>query len=290
LKHTRDQGMILRPTGKIDLDLYVVDADFCGLFKHETDSVADFARSRTGYVILLSGFLLIWKSQLQSSIACSTLEAEYTALSYSLKALLPIKRLLLEAVSILGIPPSVRTSVRATSGTGFGRTLMNSKFTKLNVAFSLQTTLPSPCPARCLTTTASLSKDGKVVVMIFVPLCRSSECACGPRWPYSNCASAYIFSYPCRNILHLYREHLNERESQGKSVRPSTSIWRCPSNRRPTNLRLSNQYFVGHTCAPAIPIWRACAPGSRISRDREGTLKISLYLSRFQDSDRLLAH
>ena len=112
LKRTRDQGMILRPTGKLDLDLYV-DADFCGLFKHETDSVADSARSRTGYVILLSGFPLIWKSQLQSSIACSTLEAEYTALSYSLKALLPIKRLLLEAVSILCIPPSVRTSVRA---------------------------------------------------------------------------------------------------------------------------------------------------------------------------------
>ena len=112
LKRTRDQGMILRPTGQLDLDLYV-DADFCGLFTHEDHSLSDSARSRTGYVILLSGFPLIWKSQLQSSIACSTLEAEYTALSYSLKALLPIKRLLLEAVDRLELPPSVRTSVRA---------------------------------------------------------------------------------------------------------------------------------------------------------------------------------
>jgi len=104
--------MILHPTGQLDLDLYV-DADFCGLFTHEDHSLSDSARSRTGYVILLSGFPLIWKSQLQSSIACSTLEAEYTALSYSLKALLPIKRLLLEAVDRLDLPPSVRTSVRA---------------------------------------------------------------------------------------------------------------------------------------------------------------------------------
>ena len=104
--------MILHPSGQLNLDLYV-DADFCGLFRHEDDAVVDSARSRTGYVILLSGFPLIWKSQLQSSIACSTLEAEYTALSYALKALLPIKRLLLEAVGILDIPPSVSTSVRA---------------------------------------------------------------------------------------------------------------------------------------------------------------------------------
>jgi hypothetical protein len=112
LKRTKDQGMILHPSGQLNLDLYV-DADFCGLFRHEDDAVVDSARSRTGYVILLSGFPLIWKSQLQSSIACSTLEAEYTALSYALKALLPIKRLLLEAVGILDIPPPVSTSVRA---------------------------------------------------------------------------------------------------------------------------------------------------------------------------------
>jgi hypothetical protein len=112
LKRTRDQGMILRPTELLNMDLYV-DADFCGLFRHEADSNSAAARSRTGYVIMLSGFPLIWKSQLQSSISCSTLEAEYTALSYSLKALIPLKRLLLEAVAALDIPSAIRTSVRA---------------------------------------------------------------------------------------------------------------------------------------------------------------------------------
>jgi hypothetical protein len=102
LKRTMDKGMILQPTRRLDLDLYV-DADFCSLFRHEVDTNPDSARSRTGYVVVLSGFPLIWKSQLQSSIACSTLEAEYTALSYALKALLPLKRMLIEAMTHLQI-------------------------------------------------------------------------------------------------------------------------------------------------------------------------------------------
>jgi len=102
LKRTKDQGMILRPTGHLDLDLFV-DADFCSLFRNEIDTNPDSARSRTGYIITLSGFPLVWKSQLQSSIACSTLEAEYTALSYSLKTMLPLKRMLIEAATHLRI-------------------------------------------------------------------------------------------------------------------------------------------------------------------------------------------
>jgi hypothetical protein len=62
---------------------------------------------------MLSGFPLIWKSQFQSSITCSTLEAEYNALSYSLKALLPLKRMLIEACSILEIPDPISSSIRA---------------------------------------------------------------------------------------------------------------------------------------------------------------------------------
>jgi hypothetical protein len=112
LKRTRDQGMILKPTGTLDLDLYV-DADFCGMFNHEDATNPDSARSRTGFVIMLSGFPLIWKSQFQSSITCSTLEAEYNALSYSLKALLPLKRMLIEACSILEIPDPISSSIRA---------------------------------------------------------------------------------------------------------------------------------------------------------------------------------
>lgn len=113
LKRTRNNGMILTPAASLDLELYV-DADFCGLFKYEQDSNTNAARSRTGYVVMLSGFPLIWKSQLQSSIACSTLEAEYTALSQALKALLPIKRMLQEIVTQLDIPHDIQSFVRAT--------------------------------------------------------------------------------------------------------------------------------------------------------------------------------
>jgi hypothetical protein len=98
--------------------------------------------------------------------------------------------------------------------------------------------------------------------------------------PFGLIAVPSMVPYPTVPVI--LNEHHTDRSpvSQGKSVRPSTS-----SNLRPTNLRLSNQYFVGHTCAPAIPIWRACAPGSWISRDREGTtqnLTLSFEIPRFR--------
>ena len=112
LKRTRTQGTIIRPTGKLDLDLYV-DADFAGLFRQEPDRIPESVKSRTGYVIMLSNCPLLFKSVLQNSISASTLEAEYNALSYALKTLLPLKRTLLEVVNALDLPNSIRTSVRA---------------------------------------------------------------------------------------------------------------------------------------------------------------------------------
>ena len=53
LKRTRSQGTIIRPTGKLDLDLYV-DADFAGLFRQDPDRIPESVKSRTGYVIMLS--------------------------------------------------------------------------------------------------------------------------------------------------------------------------------------------------------------------------------------------
>jgi hypothetical protein len=112
LKRTRLSGTIMKPTGKLDLDLYV-DADFAGLYGKEPDSNPDSARSRTGYILFLSNCPLLSKSVLQTSIACSTLQAEYAALSFSLKTLLPIKRLLEECVAALDIPTTFTTTVRA---------------------------------------------------------------------------------------------------------------------------------------------------------------------------------
>ena len=43
----------------------------------------DKARSRHGYIILYYGCPLIWKSQLEMEIALSSIESEYTGLSYA---------------------------------------------------------------------------------------------------------------------------------------------------------------------------------------------------------------
>jgi hypothetical protein len=112
LKNTRHLGTVIQPTGTLSLDLYV-DADFAGLHRREPDEEPTSVRSRTGFIILLSGCPLVWKSQLQTEISLSTLEAEYSALSYALKALLPLKRILTEVVAILDIPSPMRTSIQA---------------------------------------------------------------------------------------------------------------------------------------------------------------------------------
>ena len=112
LKRTRDKGMLINITGKLNLDLYV-DADFCGLYKTEPDQDPTSARSRSGYIIKLSGCPLTWRSQLQTSITCSTLESEYNALSSALKFLIPLKRILLESVEKLNISSSIKSTVCA---------------------------------------------------------------------------------------------------------------------------------------------------------------------------------
>ena len=104
---------MIKPKSWLELDLYV-DADFCGLFKREDDRDANSVRSRTGYVITLGGCPLLWKSQLQSSLCQSTLEAEYHALSDSLKTFLPLKRLLQELLAQVGGSSLEGAAIRAT--------------------------------------------------------------------------------------------------------------------------------------------------------------------------------
>ena len=93
LSKTRDEGIIVKPKdNKFNLTMHV-DADYCGLFGQEDPRNPDSVRSRTGYVICLSGWPIVWKSQLQSHLSQSTLEAEYTALSSALRVFLPLRKL-----------------------------------------------------------------------------------------------------------------------------------------------------------------------------------------------------
>ena len=56
----------------------------------------DTARSRHGYIISYAGCPILWKSQLQSKVALSSTESEYTGLSYALRDAIPIMNLLSE--------------------------------------------------------------------------------------------------------------------------------------------------------------------------------------------------
>ena len=99
LKCTFDKGMIIKPsTNQFNLDMYV-DADFCGLFGQEDSHNVDSARSRTGYIVTLGSWPIIWKSTLQDAVTQSTTESEYYALSTALRTYLPLKWLIEEMVS-----------------------------------------------------------------------------------------------------------------------------------------------------------------------------------------------
>ena len=83
----------MKPKADLTIDCYV-DADFAGLYGVDDSQEKVSVKSRTGYVLLLADCPLLWVSKLQTEIALSTMEAEYIALSQSVKDLIPLRRLL----------------------------------------------------------------------------------------------------------------------------------------------------------------------------------------------------
>ena len=81
---TKDQGIILRPNKKLGLECYV-DADFAGSWDPDQALDPRACLSRTGYVIFYANCPIIWQSKLQTTIALSTTEAEYVALSTAMR-------------------------------------------------------------------------------------------------------------------------------------------------------------------------------------------------------------
>ena len=111
LHRTADKGIIVRPTGDLSIDCYV-DADFAGLHGRDPDYSPTSAKSRTGYIITLGGCPILWKSQLQTEISLSTLEAEYSALSASMRVLLPLRSMLTEVATGLQLPPQFISTIK----------------------------------------------------------------------------------------------------------------------------------------------------------------------------------
>ena len=109
LARTIDQGTTIMPSQTLAIDCYV-DADFAGLFQRDPSDSPSSAKSRSGYLIKLGNCPLIWKSQLQPTIALSTAEAEYYALSQAMRVLLPIRDLLKELITIVSVPEPFRSA------------------------------------------------------------------------------------------------------------------------------------------------------------------------------------
>jgi hypothetical protein len=110
LKATKNQGLIMKPSSDLHLDLYA-DANFAGLWAIENKEDPISLRSRTGFVILVGDVPVTWSSKLQTEIATSTMHAEYVALSTGMRDLIPIKNILEEVCEILGIERSESTRV-----------------------------------------------------------------------------------------------------------------------------------------------------------------------------------
>ena len=85
-----------------------MDADFAELYGCEPAGYPKSVRSRIRYIIMLGNCLLIWRSQLQTEISLSTLEAEY---SHSTRTLLPILTLLIELATALELPSQLQSSI-----------------------------------------------------------------------------------------------------------------------------------------------------------------------------------
>jgi hypothetical protein len=111
LHRTSEMGMIVKPTGNLDLDCYV-DADFAGLHGRDPDRSPSSAKSQTGYIITLGGCPILWKSHLQSEISLSILEAEYSALSSAMRTLLPLRSMLLEIVAGVKLPHTFTSTIK----------------------------------------------------------------------------------------------------------------------------------------------------------------------------------
>jgi hypothetical protein len=73
-----------------------VDPDFAGLFSVEYGLKPVCAKSRTRYVIKFYNVPILWVSNMQTQIALSTMEAEYIALSQSMRDLISIREILKE--------------------------------------------------------------------------------------------------------------------------------------------------------------------------------------------------
>ena len=115
LLDTRDKGIIINPNSPWHFDCWV-DADYAGNWRYENAHVDPMtSKSRSGWIVRFAGAPITWASKMQTITALSTTEAEYIALSTSLREVIPLMGILKEArehgINIKDIPPKVHCTV-----------------------------------------------------------------------------------------------------------------------------------------------------------------------------------
>ena len=115
LKATSDKGLVLRPdlSRPLDIDCYV-DADFTGLYGYEQPHDPSSVKSRSGFVLCVANCPVIWASKLQHLIATSTTEAEYNALSDSMREVIPLQSLVEFIAKTIGYTKEVLSNLLVT--------------------------------------------------------------------------------------------------------------------------------------------------------------------------------
>ena len=112
---TRDKGLIINPRSPWHFDCRV-DADYEGNWRYN-DAHVDLmtSKSRSGWIVCFAGAPITWASTIQTITALSTMEAEYIALSTSLRKVIPLMGIIKEArengLNINDIPPKVHCTV-----------------------------------------------------------------------------------------------------------------------------------------------------------------------------------
>ena len=110
---TCDKGIIINPNSPWHFDCWV-DADYAGNWRYENAHVDPMtSKSRSGWIVRFAGAPITWASKMQTITALSTTEAEYIALSTSLREVIPLMGILKEArehgINIKDIPPKVHS-------------------------------------------------------------------------------------------------------------------------------------------------------------------------------------
>ena len=105
------RGTIITPDLTNDIELYA-DADFAGEWTREGSANPKTSLSRSGYTLRYAGCPILWKSKMQTTIALSTAEAEYVALSQGLRDTIPILRLMNEISRNMPKVLKAKTSIK----------------------------------------------------------------------------------------------------------------------------------------------------------------------------------